>query len=82
MRAGGGEFHRAVEFLLVIGLLQEAGFDFLEIGGDIALPQSKNLKRDGFDDAEITAKAFSHSRVLDLHGKRAPTHRGSMHLAD
>jgi len=82
VRASGGEFHRAVEFLLVIGLLQEAGLDFLEISGDIALPQSKNLKGDGFDDAEITAKAFSHSRVLDFHGKRAPSHRGSMNLAD
>jgi hypothetical protein len=40
------------------------------------------LKRDGFDNAEVTAEAFSHSRVLDLHGKRAPSHRGSMHLAD
>ena len=41
--AGSGEVHRAAEFLLIIGLLQEAGLDFSEIGGDIALSQTKNL---------------------------------------
>ena len=79
---GGREFLRTAQFHLVVRLLKQAGFDFLEVMGNIGFPQTQHLKGNGFDDPEVAGQAVSDAGILHFYRDVPTMQDGAMDLAD
>ncbi len=82
MRGAAGEVDGALEFEGVIGFFEQAGFDFGDVGGDLAFFEAHDLQGNGFDEAEVGGEAFGDAGVLDFDGESAVAQGGFVNLAD